>query len=207
MKDSNSPMQDLLKVICEKSSKEDYIQEDYIQISCFSRGSCFISPLGFLLLEEVEVAFGSALHDIFSVHVWEMNDLLLSALVARLSRQNGKMTQIDVITLISTSRNCVEALCTLIHNCETTNLYDVRVSGNIEAAGWAALAKALSSASVYVNCLFASRELAMEGKREDLRTIWESLWEDDGAWFVDDNITIDKSRGEEGWGALEHVLG
>ena len=64
-------MQDLLKVICEKSSKEDYIQEDYIQISCLSRGSCFISTLGFLLLEEVEVEFGSALHEIVSVHVWE----------------------------------------------------------------------------------------------------------------------------------------
>ena len=117
------------------------------------------------------------------------------------------MTQIDVITLISTSRNSVEALCTLIHNCETTNLYGVRVSGNIEAAGWAALAKALSSASVYVNCLFASRELAMEGKREDLRTIWESLHEDDGAWIVDEDIGFDKSQGEEGWEALEQVLG
>ena len=205
MKDANSAMQDLLKVICEKSSKED--RDDNIQISCSSRGACFVSPLGFLLLEEVEVAFGSALHEIISVHVWEMDDLLLSALVARLSRRNRKMTQIDVITLISTSRNSVEALCTLIHNCETTNLYDVRVSGNIEAAGWAALAKALSLTSVYVNCLFASRELAMEGKREDLRTIWESLWEDDGAWIVDDNIIFDKSRGEEGWGALEQVLG
>ena len=117
------------------------------------------------------------------------------------------MTQVDVISMICKSRNIVEALCTLIHNCETTNLYDVRVSGNIEAAGWAALAKALSSASVNVTCLVASRELAKEGKREDLRSIWESLWEDDGAWFVDDNIIFDKSQGEEGWEALEQVIG
>ena len=209
MKDANSAMQDLLKVICEKSSwtiLEILDKDDYIQISCSSRGSCFISPMGFLLLEEVEV-FGSGLHEIISVHVYEMNDLLLSALLARLSRQNRKMTQVKVVTLICTSRDSVEALCALIHNCEDTNLYDVRVSGNIEAAGWAALAKALSSASVYVWNLDASRELAKEGKREDLRTIWESLHEDDGAWIVDEDIGFDKSQGEEGWEALEQVLG
>ena len=133
MKDANSAMQDLLKVICEE---EIIFFGSEIYITCFLRGSHMISLLGFLLLEEVEVAFGSSLHEIISVEVWSMDDLLLSALVARLSRQNRKMTRIDVIYpgLMITSRNSAEALCTLIQNCETAFLHTVIVSANIDRA-------------------------------------------------------------------------
>ena len=205
--DSLMPTQDLLEVICEKSSKED--KNGFIQIRSSSDWSCPISPLGFLLLENVEVEFNSALFEIVSVNVMSMDDLLLTALVARLSRQRRKMVRIDVLPhswgLVITSRDCAEALCSLIQNCEATcNLHAVRVSANIEASGWTALAKALSSASVSVHRFIASRELAREGRREDLRTIWEtSGWF--ARWFVDDKIFL-KRRGEEDWGALEKVL-
>ena len=99
------------------------------------------------------------------------------------------------------SSSSAEALCTLTQNCERANLVHVRVSGNIEAAGWAALAKALSLASVSVS-VSASRELAREGRRVDHRTIWEAL---QGGWDVDDT-SFDKSRGEEGWEALKQAL-
>ena len=72
--------------------------------------------------------------------------------------------------------------------------------GNIEAAGWAVLAKALSLRSVSMRCLETSRVVAKEGRREDLRTNWESL-DGDGTWDVDGRI-FNKSQGEEGWNIL-----
>ena len=120
------------------------------------------------------------------------------------------MTQIDVgqPRLVIISRNSAEALCTLVQNCKTAFLHTLIVSASIEAAGWAALTKALSSASVTVQRLFASRELAKEGKREDLRAIWEALSEEHGGWYFDDmaEVGVHKSWGEEGWEALKQVL-
>ena len=163
----------------------------------------WISPLGFLILAAVGVELNFALYEIISIGVFSFSSVdgpLLSTLVASLSRQvlsqNRKITKMvgNQATLMSTS--CAEALCTLIQNCEYTNLVKVRVLGNIEAAGWAVLAKALSLRSVSMKCLETSRVVAKKGRREDLRTIWESL-DGDGAWNVDGRIF--KSQGEEGW--------
>lgn len=202
MKDSNSPMQDLLKAICDKSSEESF---NWVEMSSSSHGSRQISPLSFLLLEAVEVEFNSALYEIVSIGFSLMDDLLLTALAARLARQNRKITSMYVkyqLRLMSTS--CAETLCTLIQNCERASLGYMRVSGNIEAVGWAALAKALSLSSVSVLELFASRELAKEGRSEDLRIVWESL--KDG-WCVQGTGTMfPKSHGEAGWEALKQML-
>ena len=144
MKDSNSQMQDLLKVLCEKSSiegKKD-VWDPFVEISHSSHGSHQLSPLGFLILEAIEVEFDSALYEIIEIWgPWSVDELSLSAFAGRLSRQNRKMTwsEFEQDRLMSTSS--AEALCTLIQNCETTTLCRVRVSGNIEAAGWAALAR------------------------------------------------------------------
>ena len=66
------------------------------------------------------------------------------------------------------------------------------------------MAKALFLGSVTVLHLVAPRELVKEGRREDLRTIWESLARI-GRWVVDDTDFY-KQRGEEGWEALKQVL-
>ena len=81
MKEANSlmPTLDLLEVICEKSSKED--KNGFIQIRSSSDWSRPISPLGFLLLEDIEVELHSALFEIVLVNVMSMDDLLLTALV------------------------------------------------------------------------------------------------------------------------------
>ena len=118
--------------------------------------------------------------------------------------QNQKMTRMSLTQVSLMSTSSADALCTLTQNCERANLGHVRVSGNIEAAGWAALAKALSLASVSVCYLTASRELANEGRRGDHRTIWDSF-DVFAEWDVDDT-SFDKSRGEEGWEALKQAL-
>ena len=159
------------------------------------------------VLEAVEVEFTSApLYEIASIPgvPWSMDDLLLSALAARLSRQNQKMTRMCQSQLRLMSTSSAEALCTLTQNCERTSLLHVRVSGNIEAAGWAALAKALSLATVSLYHFTASRELAREGRREDFRTIWECL---KGGWRVENvDKMFFKSQGEGGWEGLKQVL-
>ena len=193
-KEPNSPMLDLLEVICEKSPKEErdklplsfyYFDSAYfIHISCLCHGSRHMSVLGFLLVDEVELQFDSpALREIISISGF-VDELLMSALASRVSRQKRKMTKIDMYNwVVCTTRKSAEALATLIQNCEDSSLSILRIEGNIEALGWAALAKALSSASVSVSCLYASRELMREGEMKDLRTITKSLSESQGRWI------------------------
>ena len=47
-------------------------------------------------------------------------------------------------------------------------------------------------------------QLMREGRRDNLRTIWEFL---SFGWFVvDENQWFDKTDGERGWEALERLL-
>ena len=191
-------MLDLLEVICEKSPKEEkdkwpsypfssayFIhQHPSASISCPCHGSRHMSVLGFLLLNEVELQCDSpALREIISISGF-VDELLMSSLASRVSRQKRKMTKIGMKNwVVCTTRKSAEALATLIQNCEDSSLSILRIEGNIEALGWAALAKALSSASVSVSCLYASRELRREGEMKDLRTITKSLSESQGRWI------------------------
>ena len=68
MKDSKSPMQELLKAICEKCPKNIPLHYNYIEVSSSSHGTSLkLSPLCFLILESVEVQFDSALYQIDAI--------------------------------------------------------------------------------------------------------------------------------------------
>ena len=212
MDDANSKMFYLLHRICKKSPKDvdhydfpDFIV-DAIHISCpCRRGLHSVPPLVFLLLEEVEHALGSAMQEITLINTGAVDEPWLSAVASRVSRQEGKMTRVELYNWVTcTTKKSVEALSTLIQNSETAFLFNLEVVGNIEAEGWAVLARALSSASVSVDTVWAARELVVEGMRKDLRTIWEALrW----GWAVGDKGFY-KVPGpvEKEWSALEHIL-
>ena len=100
MGDSNFPMLDLLEVICEKSPPDMDVPngpgeafENYIiRLCCPQHLTHPVSPLGFLLLEEVEAGFSSALQEVELVDMPESAcDELVPALGSRVERQQGKM--------------------------------------------------------------------------------------------------------------------
>ena len=79
----------------------------------------------------------------------------------------------------------------------------MRIVGNIEVEGWANLAKALSLApSGWVHFVFTSADLMREGRRGDLRTVWESL---SSVWDVGNERFL-KHGGERAWRGLERRL-
>ena len=200
----------LLEVICERTPAD--MGGQYIKIG--SQGSSYsVTPLGFLLLEEVEAAFGSALQEVLSIGS-RLEEPWLSALASRVSRQKEKVTKMEIGLINVTTKESCGALQILVMNSVTEGRESVgrlKVSGtNIEVDGWAALATALSLAPKWVKFVVAPVELMKEGRREDLRKVWDSL--DSGyynGWRVGDgNEDGDKIffNRVHGWRSLEELL-
>ena len=206
MNDANSDkLHHVLNVICEKSPPDGQHMPS-IQISCACHGSKSVSPLGFLLLEEVEAGLGLTLQEVEMIGCppfQYLEECLLTALASRLSRQQKKVTRMEVRWLKVSTLDSAWALLTLMQNTEAGSRWSLRVSGNIQAEGWAAVAKALSSASARVGSVrVASKVLMKEGRKEDLRSSWESLLE----WWAVGNKYFSKTGGEESWRALEQLI-
>lgn len=183
-----------------------------------------VSTLGFLLLEEVEAAFGSSLQKIDWVvsptpFVGCLQEPLLSAFASRVMRQNQMIERMEAWWVEIATKESAEALFTLVQNTDTVEypagegewrrgIWRLKVSGNIEEGGWAAIARALVLNPDCVQSLYASREILREGRRKDIRTIWEIL---NRRWdfplpvffqrFFKDNI------GSNSWIALHLILG
>ena len=104
------------------------------------------------------------------------------------------------------TKESVEALFTLVQNSVTVDkkVGMLRICiGNIEVDGWAMLAKALSLApSGWVHHVDARVEVVKEGRRGDLKTVWDSLVH---GWFVGDE-RFRKTNGERAWTDLEKLL-
>ena len=215
MDDSNFPMLHLLEVICEKSPPEmdvpDHFgsvwKKGFIRVGCPQHPTHTVSPLGFLLLEEVEGGFSSALQEVELVDFQHMPDLLVLGLGSRVQRQQGRMAEMHVVDTYCSNGNSVEAMSTLLQNCDPGHLNIGRLSvDDIGYRGWAMLAKGFFAAPGCVLDIYASRKHMKEGRREDLRTIWESLTRD---WDMLLSINIwpfHKADGEEGWEALQQTL-
>ena len=123
--------------------------------------------------------------------------LILTGIPGNENSRHSLVGSVKVSTLDS-----AKALQTLLMQSTKAELiWDLVVSGNIQAEGWAAVAKALSSADVwYVKV--ASKDLMKEGRKEDLRTVWESMFR---SWVVGSQRFY-KTGGEESWRALEQLL-
>ena len=221
---------DLLEIICEKfppierSGRSDFS----IKLVCPCHQSHHsVSPLGFLLLEEIEGALGSAQQEVLQIKVPILVDPLMSALGSRVSRQQVKMTKMHSGPAVCWNRKNAADLHALMQNCEPTQLrvYDLHIEGNIEADGWVDLARALPLTLDSEDPTFsvnATREAMKEAGKEDLKAIWDSLpvsWDPAETvlpffcWIIDGGARIKteyfyKVRGEEeeGWKALLNVL-
>ena len=226
-----SHLRHLLDTICVKSPPDE--GTCYIQIGSTSHGFHLVSPLGFLLLEEVEAALGSTLQNvsrvvigIYSMPLLEplsASEALMQALAARVVRQQQNLTRMEMKWIEVRSKEDAESFLTLMENCETVVCtgtltggeelpgMQYHIRGNIEEGGWAAMARASSMAPV--RRVIASKEMMQAGKREDLKAVEQAVV-DDGYWMVEDwDWELGGSRPRtfrksdpKAWGVLEQYF-
>ena len=152
----------------------------HIRVTCSTHQSHTVSPLGYLLLAEVEDAFGSMEHKIEGLVVDFLEEPWLTSLSLR---QEEAMGWFDTYTVRCDSRESTEVIASLIQRCPNLNLRVLKIRGDIEAEGWRQLAKALRASPKVVRHIDTNKRFALVGGREDLRGIWESLGPR-GSWSV-----------------------
>lgn len=197
---------DLLEVICAIPTSISPWGWDNIKMSCPRHSSHSVPGEGFLLLEEIEAALGSALQEITSIQKFgEWGGPVMAALASRASRQQRKITRMVVSTAACSTKRSAEDLSALLLNCEAGQVREyLNIEGNIETDGWAALGKAFSSDLVRLGTLQVyDRKFMTEGRREDIRSVWDSA-----ASFsiFDAGVSRVLPKSEEGWKALEETL-
>ena len=151
-----------------------------IQVTCSRHKSHAVSPLGYLLLEEAENAFGSVEHKIEGIVIDFLEEPWLTTLSLR---QQEAMGRFDTYTVRCDNRKSTEVISSLIQRCPNLNLWVLKIRGEIGAEGWGKLAKALHASPKVVRHIDTSKSVALGGRREDLRDIWESLGPR-GSWSV-----------------------
>ena len=226
MEDPNLILSDLLHGIIHEETNQGIT---VVQLNCPQCPQAAEQPSShkawewhFLLLEEVEAAFGSAVQEIETVKMnpqqgkrFGMRQAWLLAVSSRARRQQTRVALLDLNKFSCKDLLEAKAFHTLAENCQVMKLRDLRIAGEIGTEGWAALAEALR---LHPNCYFWSIEVAkhvmLRGRREDLRMIWEHLFNDPSAqWTLADRSDVapftrrgtDENREEE-WRRLEKVL-
>ena len=222
MEDFNLLLLGLLHVIIRERTNNGFTE---VKLSCPGHGlnQCRSHKeweWRFLFLEEVEGAFGSAVQEIESIKMdyvcgkhFRMRQAWLLAVSSRARRQQTRISLVHIDNFFCTDMAEAKALQTLAENCETMRLRHLRIFGEIGAEGWSALAKALR---LHPGChLFfveVPKRLMVQGRREDLRNIWDCLFKNPSAqWRLEDRPdatqwdTEQKNKIKE-WRRLEEIL-
>ena len=178
MNDSKANMLDLLDAICQ-ANPPDIDDKDSVLMSCPRHPDSHpISRRCFLLLENVEAAFGTTelTVEAISLDVIFFDGDLLSALASRLSRQQQKLTSVHIGELEVPSKKAAEDFKILMQACSPR---DIQVStlevdlGTEE--GWMLLAEGLQSHPGLLEAAFTRKEPLESGRKEDLRVLWDAL--------------------------------
>ena len=232
----------LLEVICERFPPEtekdidlgpDSSYHQYVKVH-FLCPHKDVSTVGFLLLEEVEMACRSSPN--LKIEKFELSRLegsLLLALSRRTSKQKEPLKQVHVWgkgwaggTIRCNTIQQSEALLRIAKNSEDTT-FEVRlIVGDVKKKGWAALGKVAelhgSGEDWRTFNVSARRDHMLQADREDLKKIWKAMhggewgnswcvalgcWNDDRFFLRDDNDgTFEKAGGNEEWVRLLRVL-
>ena len=209
----------ILDLICESSP----VRFKSVEMICPCRPEPHsISPDGFLLLEQVEAAFGTAEQSLKSVGSFDAGKTLqdmLSAVSSRMSRQKETVTYLSPGLVIIEDKSNVEAFVTLMQaemvSVSTLNLRRAEL-GEMD---WQALAGALRAkgkAQLGVDGVAILRKFLTDG-RESIKDIWDAT---NYGFFVSENIDdtdniepsetwqcVAKSKynEEEGWTRLKQI--
>ena len=170
---SHQMRMDLLDTICQRFPGGAGDKLD-ISLDCHHSNHT-VSPLGFLLLEEVSVDEV----EIVRIKPLQLKDTLLSAVSARVVSQQKIVEELSVqVVQLHTSQD-VASLHTTVKHCQAVDIdIDiVEVNGEI-GEGWGRLVEVVQSpnwAPPHGGCLSVTREAMVGGERGDLRSIWDAL--------------------------------
>ena len=220
----------LLDLICESSPGIDC--SVCVRMICPCRPDPhFISPEGFLLLEQVEAAFGTAEQRLESVGSFGLYHChMLSAVSSRMSRQKETVTNISPCAVHIEDKSNLEDFVTLLKAEFVSVQYLYLRRGEFVEEGWQALAGALTQAltqranwqlakdrpevegdSIYSPLLaevFISRKFLTEVVRESIKDIWDATKYGFHVTDTDtDSQRVEKSKydREEAWTRLKQI--
>ena len=217
----------LLCIICERFpadlNSDPYGIMESVNVDCPSHETHQVSALGFVLLEMVEAAQGPSEQKLGSVIVASIKRPLGSALKSRMMRQEGvKMSQVDAHVFTCATQNEAAVLLTLVRRTERFSLRRLDIRGAIGPGGWAALAEALRLLHPLAlgphdprrfqylvvgtrNVGPGARNLMLDGRREDVRAVWDALTQGSLLMLLNPMMIFGKVS-EEDWVRLELYL-
>ena len=175
-----------------------------------------VSFPGFLILEkEVEGLLGSTVQSILRVSCkYNLHEPFLSALGNRISRQQSLVSMVSIgRDLEINSKRDVLAFRTLLQAEEVT-MVNLKIEGEIGEEGWKMVATAMKTRPGVVSCtVWTSKEVLEDGRKEDIKDIWEAvrrsffisesrfnMGEDDFFW----SFLVEKPKDD--WKKLERIL-
>ena len=179
LKEPMTLLLDLLDVICERFVQNEPQDRFTVGCPCHS-GSHSVSLPGFLLLEEAEGAFGTAVQPLVAIDLGflggeygSIGELSLLAVSSRMVRQEH-ITTIDLIRIEITSRESAKAFHDLLQTRPRIRTFLVYVYGLIGVEGWEFLARAFQFEAKLVWGLTTSKMILGEGRRVDIKEIWDA---------------------------------
>ena len=198
---------DLLHLICERNPPNG--RSGLIDVVCCCNQTHSVTPLGFLLLEEVESELGSTMQSVERVQVHNILQELefrSPALTERVIRQQRMVSVVNATVISCESRKDAEAFYAITENCQVLFFRTLSIEREIGAEGWAAIRKAFElHERIFPRYDLTSTKQAMaEGRREDLRAIWDNLglW---SSWILVEGGPMHATRLEH-WEVLENIL-
>ena len=164
-------------------------------------------------MEEVETSLGSREESMLVIDtvgtVWNLEGPFLMALASKVACQEVSVKKLDIYNFVCNSKESAQAIATLVERSqEVAKGPKIRIEGDIEREGWAAIRRAVKHLSQSFGqedvSLTSDYTLMGAGKREDLKAIWENVfaWEVEGWWekWGDDGLFFFcKAVGCPGW--------
>ena len=218
LKMMGKPQQHLLQLLHLLHDRAPLPDESrFIKLTCPDHEAHSVSEWGFCLMEEVEAAMDSSEQKIELVRIvnrpmeglWGLSEALTSALNSRLLRQEGVKIKMQIEDFTCRDLNDAVALHTFVRNSEEFRLmFFLRIFGPIGENGWSELAEAckLPQFSSRMVGVTSNREWLLEGRKEDLRAIWDvtaDIWH---VWDAGWNRDWMQDGTEAGWTRLDQYL-
>ena len=215
MKDPKSNMLDLLDTICKRAQTSRLFGT--VTVGCPNHQDSHEVPFEeFLLLEEIEGAFGTSEQKAEVMSSWGPAELsLLSALSSRVARQEKKLTSLSLGYVFLESKEGVEALKTLMQDSSEAAVRTIHVRTPIGGEGWKAIAEGVRlHPGLRLNCVTVLKDDLDEASQEDIRVMWDAL-ETDGRFVVVlgdfelssnfERVSKGGTKGEAGWTRLTEI--
>ena len=184
---------DLLHLICERNppniEESAWINfgEEVVSLACCCNQTHSVSPLAFLILDEILQTLGSAEQSVERVHLSRFleNWQWLPEIMRRAACQQEMVEEVNIGTIYIDTKQTAEFFSALIENCRKMCFNMLEIEAEIGADGWAAIRKALEHQGRIFQAyeIVSTKRAMVQGGRDDMRAIWESLGQR-SSWFV-----------------------